>query len=188
MGFMVDIDTGGTFTDGLFTKGAEIRRVKVDSTPHDLTVSWLQCMEEGAAQCGFSSLTEFLDEVDIVRWSNTVASNVIAERKGPKMGLFVTEGHRQTLYAANGSNPVIGHLIEQNHVEEVQQPVDTEKLLIKLKELLEAGVRRICISLNDALKNQDEAAIKEIIEDQFPDHYLGHVPLLLGGEDRKSVV
>jgi N-methylhydantoinase A/oxoprolinase/acetone carboxylase beta subunit len=34
MGFMVDIDTGGTFTDGLFTKGAEIRRVKVDSTPH----------------------------------------------------------------------------------------------------------------------------------------------------------
>ncbi len=182
MGFMVDIDTGGTFTDGLFTKGAEIRRVKVDSTPHDLTVSWLQCMEEGAAQCGFSSLTEFLDEVDIVRWSNTVASNVIAERKGPKMGLFVTEGHRQTLYAANGSNPVIGHLIEQNHVEEVQQPVDTEKLLIKLKELLEAGVRRICISLNDALKNQDEAAIKEIIEDQFPDHYLGHVPLLLGGD------
>ena len=95
MGFTIDIDTGGTFTDGLFTSGTEIKRVKVDSTPHDLTVSWLKCMEAGAEQCGFSSLPDFLEQVDIVRWSNTVASNVVAERKGPKMGLFVTEGNRQ---------------------------------------------------------------------------------------------
>ena len=180
MGFTIDIDTGGTFIDGLFTSGTEIKRVKVDSTPHDLTVSWLKCMEAGAEQCGFSSLPDFLEQVDIVRWSNTVASNVVAERKGPKMGLFVTEGNRQSLYSANGGNPVLGHLIEQNHVEEIRHPIDTEKLLIKLKELLESGVRRICISLNDALKNKDEVTIKEIIEDQFPDHYLGHVPLLLG--------
>jgi N-methylhydantoinase A/oxoprolinase/acetone carboxylase beta subunit len=182
MGFTIDIDTGGTFTDGLFTNGAEIKRVKVDSTPHDLTVSWLKCMEEGAEKCGFSNLPDFLEEVDIVRWSNTVASNVIAERKGPKMGLFVTEGNKQTLYSTSGENPVLGHLIEAGNIDTVSQPVNTEELLIKLKELLEGGVRRICISLKDALKNEDEATIKDIIEEQFPDHYLGHVPLLLGGD------
>lgn len=182
MGFTIDIDTGGTFTDGLFTNGAEIKRVKVDSTPHDLTVSWLKCMEEGAEKFGFSYLPDFLEEVDIVRWSNTVASNVIAERKGPKMGLFVTEGNKQTLYSTSGENPVLGHLIEAGNIDTVSQPVNTEELLIKLKELLEGGVRRICISLKDALKNDDEATIKDIIEEQFPDHYLGHVPLLLGGD------
>mgnify|MGYP006424791297 FL=1 len=182
MGFTVDIDTGGTFTDGLFTNGADIKRVKVDSTPHDLTVSWLKCMEGGAEKCGFSNLPDFLEEVDIVRWSNTVASNVIAERKGPKMGLFVTEGYKQTLYATSGVNPVLGHLIEDGNIDTVSQPVNTQELLIKLKELLEGGVRRVCISLKDALKNDDESTIKNIIEEQYPDHYLGHVPLLLGGD------
>ena len=182
MGYTIDIDTGGTFTDGLFTNGTEIQRVKVDSTPHDLTVSWLKCMEEGAEQCGFSNLPNFLDQVDIIRWSTTVASNVVLEQKGPKMGLFVTDGNKQTLYAANGENPVFGHLIEKAHVDTVTCPVDTNELLIKLKALLEGGVRRICISLKDALKNDDEINIKDIIEEQFPDHYLGHVPLLLGGD------
>jgi N-methylhydantoinase A/acetophenone carboxylase len=46
MGFTIDIDTGGTFTDGLFTSGTEIKRVKVDSTPHDLTVSWLNVWKQ----------------------------------------------------------------------------------------------------------------------------------------------
>ena len=33
MGFTIDIDAGVTFTDGLFTDGMVIKRVKVDTTP-----------------------------------------------------------------------------------------------------------------------------------------------------------
>ena len=58
MAFAVDIDTGGTFTDGLFADGKEIRRV----TPHDLTVSWFSCIREGATKFGFSTLGEFHDQ------------------------------------------------------------------------------------------------------------------------------
>ena len=36
--FTVDIDVGGTLTDGLFSDGAKAASVKVDTTPHDLTV------------------------------------------------------------------------------------------------------------------------------------------------------
>lgn len=183
MAFTVDIDTGGTFTDGLFADGREIKRVKVDTTPHDLTVSWLNCMREGAGKFGFATLGEFLEHVDIVRWSNTVASNVIVEHKGPKLGLFVSDGYQKTLYSSASKSPVFGHLIEEANVEAVKLPFETDELLIQIKKLLEKGVRRICISLKDGLTNiKDEIKIKEIFEEQYPDHYIGNVPLLLGGD------
>ena len=34
----VDIDIGGTLTDGIFTDGQSIVCAKVDTTPHDLTI------------------------------------------------------------------------------------------------------------------------------------------------------
>ena len=173
MAFTVDIDTGGTFTDGLFADGKEIKRVKVDTTPHDLTVSWLNCMREGAEKFGFATLGEFLEQVDIVRWSNTVASNVIVEHKGPKLGLFVTDGYQKTLYSSASKSPVFGHLIEEANVEAVKLPFETDELLIQIKKLLEKGVRRICISLKDGLRNiKDEMRIK----DTMP----------ISGEDRKT--
>ena len=48
MKFTIDIDNGGTFTDGFFTGDGRMEWVKVDTTPHDLTVCFLQCIEEGA--------------------------------------------------------------------------------------------------------------------------------------------
>lgn len=183
MGYTVDIDTGGTFTDGLFTDGKEIKRVKVDTTPHDLTVSWIKCMNEGARKFGFSNLEALLEQVDIVRWSNTVASNVIVEGKGPKLGLFVTDGYEKTLYSSLPQSPAFGRLLEEVNVEAVKLPLDKDALLIQVKQLLEKGVRRICISLKDGLKDiENEIRIKQTFEDQYPDHYLGNVPLLLGGD------
>ena len=35
--YSVDIDVGGTLTDGLFSDGHRTVCTKVDSTPHDLT-------------------------------------------------------------------------------------------------------------------------------------------------------
>ena len=45
--FTVDIDTGGTMTDALVSNGSEIRAFKVDTTPHDYTVSFRECRECG---------------------------------------------------------------------------------------------------------------------------------------------
>jgi N-methylhydantoinase A len=180
MGFTADIDTGGTFTDGLFTDGTTIKRVKVDTTPHDLTVAWINCLRQGAAQFGFSTIRDFLERVEIMRWSSTVATNVIAERKGPKLGLFVSQGQQKSLYSNAPMSPAVGLLVDESNVEEVQLPLDTESLLMRIRHLLERGVRRIWISLGDALRHDEEAKIKKIFEEQYPDHYLGNVPLLLG--------
>ena len=183
MGFTVDIDTGGTFTDGLFTNGKEIKRVKVDTTPHDITIAWLNAMQEGASAFGFADLEGFLEQVDIVRWSNTTATNILAEKKGPKLGIFVTEGYRESLYSDGKRSPVFGHLLEEENVETVAFPLDANTLVVQLKRLLEKGVRRICISLKDGFKNlQSEMEIKGLFEEQYPDHYLGNVPFLMAGD------
>lgn len=183
MGFTVDIDTGGTFTDGLFGDGATSRRAKVDTTPHDLTISLFNCLFAGATAFGLASVKDLLRECDIVRWTNTIATNVVAERKGPRVGLFVTKGHERSLYSGNGQSPAIGHVVGADNVVGVTQPLDMEDLLVHLKALLDQGVRRICISLKDGLENSaDEAAVKQVFENQYPDHYLGTIPLLMGSD------
>src|SRR5258706_2317712 len=52
-----------------------------------------------------------------------------------------------------------------------------------VKLLLEAGVRRMCVCLADSFPdNRAERAIKEVIEEQYPDHIIGAVPVLLGSD------
>ena len=54
MGFTIDMDTGGTFTDGFFTFEGQVQKVKVDTTPHDFTECFMNCIQAGADQFGLS--------------------------------------------------------------------------------------------------------------------------------------
>ncbi len=65
--YTVDIDVGGTLTDGLFSDGKTAIPVKVDTTPHDLAVCFRDCLTEGARRFGFDDLTAFLNQVDLIR-------------------------------------------------------------------------------------------------------------------------
>jgi N-methylhydantoinase A/oxoprolinase/acetone carboxylase beta subunit len=181
--YTVDIDVGGTLTDGLFSDGKTLIPVKVDTTPHDLTVCFQDCVTEGARRFGFEDLTEFLNQVDLIRWSTTITSNALAQRTGPKLGLMVSQGHEHDLYAPGGSSPVIGTLITPANVIGLARPIDPKTVLLAVKTLLENGVRRICISLDGSFEDpSDEQAMKRAIEAQYPDHFLGTVPVLLGSD------
>ena len=181
--YTVDIDVGGTLTDGLFSDGKTAIPVKVDTTPHDLTVCFRDCLTEGARRLGFDDLTEFLNQVDLIRWSTTITSNALAQRTGPKLGLLVSEGHERDLYARDGSNPVLGTLIAPANVIGIARPVEPKAVLLAVKTLLENGVRRICISLDGSFQDaSEEQATKRAIEAQYPDHFLGTVPVLLGSD------
>ena len=102
--YTVDIDIGGTLTDGLFSDGETVTPVKVDTTPHDFTVCFFECLKEGAKQLGFDDLTALLQQVAVIRWSATIATNIIAERKGPRIGLLVSEETGDELYG-DGDEP-----------------------------------------------------------------------------------
>jgi acetophenone carboxylase len=181
--YTVDIDVGGTLTDGLFSDGKTAIPVKVDTTPHDLTVCFRECLTEGARRFGFDDLTVFLNQVDLIRWSTTITSNALAQRTGPKLGLLVSEGHERDLYAQDSSNRVLGTLIDPANVIGLPRPVEPKTVLLAVKTLLANGVRRICISLKGSFQDaSDEQAMKRAIEGQYPDHFLGTVPVLLGSD------
>lgn len=180
MGYTIDVDTGGTCTDGLFSDGKNLIWIKVDTTPHDLTIAFNECLEQGSKKLGFSNPSEFLDHVNIIRWSSTIATNVIAEKTGPKVGLFVSKGYEETLYTSTTS-PAIGYLVDRSNIAGLPQPVNVPEFLKMLKELLAKGVRRIVISLkNSFYNNRNELEAKSIISEQYPEHYLGSVPILTG--------
>ncbi len=183
MMYTVDIDVGGTLTDGLYSDGQSVVPVKVDTTPHDLTVCFIDCLTEGARRLGYDELTEFLNQVRLIRWSTTITSNVLAQRAGPKLGLFVSQGHEHDLYTHNGPSPALNRLVAETNVVGFTRPVDPARVLQAVKGLLENGVRRICVSLDGAFQDAtDERAVKRIIETQYPDHFLGAVPVLLGSD------
>jgi len=178
----VDIDTGGTMTDALVSDGETRHAFKVDTTPHDYTVSFLACLREAAGHFGDDSVAAFLSRVGLIRWSSTITTNVLGERRGSKVGLFVSRGNERTLYGA-GRSPVLGELVDEANVIGLSEDPSDVEVLAGVKRLLEGGVRRICVCLADSFPDsRSERAIKETIEDQYPDHIIGAVPVLLGSE------
>lgn len=180
--FTVDIDTGGTMTDALVSDGTARHAFKVDTTPHDYTVSFLGCLKEAASKLDYASVEAFLAQVALIRWSSTITTNVLGERRGSKVGLLVAKGQEDKLYGKDRS-PVVGELVSDDAVIGLPEQPTPADVLGGVKRLLEAGVRRVCICLADSFPdNRAEVAIKTAIEDQYPDHIIGAVPVLLGSE------
>ncbi len=178
----VDIDTGGTMTDALISDGESRHSFKVDTTPHDYTVSFLACLTEAAKTLQYPDVAAFLAKVGLIRWSSTITTNVLGERRGSKVGLLVSKGFEETLYGSARS-PVVDELVGPGNVIGLSEHPTAGEILVGVKQLLEGGVRRICVCLKDSFPdNSAERYIKDVIEDQYPDHIIGAVPVLLGSE------
>ncbi len=180
--FTIDIDTGGTMTDALVSDGELMHSFKVDTTPHDYTVSFLNCLSEASKKFGYDDVKSFLAHVLLIRWSSTITTNVLGERRGSKIGLLVSKGHETDLYG-KGRSLVVDELIADDRIIGLSDEPDAEEIMTAVRDLLESGVRRICVSLKGAFPdNSNEVAIKKVIEDQYPDHIIGSIPVLLGSE------
>jgi len=97
----IDIDVGGTFTDFVLTLDGERTIAKAPTTPYDLSVCFMNAIEEGAAEAGLT-LEELLPRIDVVRYSTTVAMNRLIERRGPRVGLITPKATR-TLSSSDGA-------------------------------------------------------------------------------------
>ncbi len=181
--YTVNIDAGGTMTDGLILGKGMSLIIKVDSTPHDLTVAMLALLQQAAGLLNYENVTAFLTDVYVIRWSSTVTSNALAEQRGPSLGLLVDAGAEENLYGA-GRSPVLDRIIDPNNVIGLTAGDDADQSVPGVaRQLLEAGVRRICVSFAGSFTDPgQENRIKQIIHKQYPDHYMGSVPVLLGHE------
>ena len=194
MGYYMDIDTGGTFTDGFVRGNGRRELVKVDTTPHDLTLCFMECIEEAARKFDFEDVSDLLNQMNTLRLSTTIGTNTLIQSNGPKLGLLVTKGKGEHGYApAGGINLAVNFLIPADMVigideemsesgESIREPESVE-VLAAVKNLLERGARRILVSLaGSPLNPVHEEKCRELVLEDYPAHYLGSVPLLLSSE------
>ncbi|HTT33941.1 MAG TPA: hydantoinase/oxoprolinase family protein [Methylomirabilota bacterium] len=182
-----DIDIGGTLTDGIFIDGERLVCVKVDTTPHDLTVCLFDCLTQGASQLDYPDIDDFLEKLELIRWSTTITSNVLAEFRGPRLGLLVSRGHEKDLYGDAARSMVLDRIVFERDVIGIDENSSDTDIMNGVRSLLESGVRRICVSLKGAQRHpESEIRIKRVIDQQYPDHFLGSVPVLAGSDISKS--
>ena len=100
--YRIGIDVGGTFTDLVaIDDGGRITTAKSASTPQDQSIGVLAGLELLAGVLGIDRAA-LLGATERIVHGTTVATNALLERKGAKLGLLTTEGHRDVLEMREG--------------------------------------------------------------------------------------
>ena len=189
------IDVGGTFTDLLLFNDntGESHLLKTPSTPDDQSVGILTGIEKIVAESGVSP-----SEINTILHGTTVSTNIVLEEKGAKVGLLVTENYEQVLHLARSQTPgplagwitmikpdpladleMTRGIVERvNPRGEILKPLDEGQARDAIRELLDAGVESLTVSLLHSYANPShEQRLKAIIADLGAD-----VPVSLSSE------
>ncbi len=207
-GASISIDIGGTFTDCYLKMDDRVAWGKASTTPDDFSRGFLNALTDASSGLGLD-VEDLLDGAALLRYSTTIALNALLQRSGPRLGLVTTRGHEDMLFVGNGRAWGDGLAVrEQRRVAQAQMPecliprdmvigiserVDMfgnvvrplvdEEVLEGLQYLVDKGVQGIIVSLLWSSANPDhEKAVKRIINDEYPEVYLGNIPVLLSSE------
>lgn len=100
--YAIGIDVGGTFTDLVAVDAAgRVTLAKSSSTPGDQSVGVMEGLERLAEALGTTRAAMLAATKRIVH-GTTVATNALLERKGARVGLLTTEGHRDIIEMREG--------------------------------------------------------------------------------------
>jgi len=206
MGFSINVDVGGTFTDFYATQDSGYPIVtKTPTTHYDLSVGFRKGVKQLSHMIGLG-LHEFLGRTEAVRYCTTVGTNALIERTGPKLGLITTAGFEDAIFLGRGRSWADGGstsenkdlariqkpqpLIKPDMVVGVRERIDSfgkvlcplarEEVLEKLQLLVDRGAMGFVVCLLWSFLNPaHEQLIKEIIEEEYPEDYLGSMPVTL---------
>ena len=95
--------------------------------------------------------------------------------------MLVRQGNERDLYG-QGTSPVVGTLVAEHDLIGLPEDADEQAVLEGVRRLFEDGARRICVALDTFPDTAPEQRVKKTVERQYPDHFLGAVPVLLGSE------
>lgn len=204
----VDVDIGGTFTDVFLSYDGKTVFTKTPTTGYNLSVGFMRALKDAAALLNIS-VEELLRNTEVVRYSTTIAMNTLLQRTGPKLALITTEGFEDIVPIGKGASwsdqltvkeirniarvtkpePIIsrdmtvGVKERVNSRGEIVRPLDEEDFLEKLQYLVDKGARGFVVSLLFSYINPThEKRIAEIIRRQYPDCYLGAMPVVLSSQ------
>jgi N-methylhydantoinase A/oxoprolinase/acetone carboxylase beta subunit len=185
------VDVGGTFTDLIYVddESGAVLVHKLPTTPDDPSRGTVQGIRELTAQAG-----ETPAALDQVFHGTTIATNIVIEHNGARVGLITTEGYRDILHIArhkkplNFSNyqdlpwqryPIVRRRYRLTVPEritrdgEVLVPLDEEKAREQVRKLKEAEVEALAVCfLFSFLNPEHEARVAEIVREEFPEAFL----------------
>jgi N-methylhydantoinase A/oxoprolinase/acetone carboxylase beta subunit len=187
----IGVDVGGTFTDIVLWDDEKGRTFvqKLPSTPHDPSIAALEGIEQIVAEAGTT-----VEAIRRVSHGTTVATNVVVQHRGAKVGFITSAGYRDILHTARHKKPFSFSLFQdlpwqsdplaprrfRKAVPERIGPagetivaLDEKAVEQAARELAEAGVDAIAIGfLFSFLEPKHEERAKEICEKAAPDLFV----------------
>jgi N-methylhydantoinase A len=187
--YIVGIDVGGTFTDGVSInhETGECRAAKSLTTPEDQTKGVLETLKLLGVRGG---------EVVLLVHGYTVGINAVLMRTGAPTGLLSTMGHRDLLDQGRGAldprhifdfkwlNPHQERpMIERRYRRPIEErmssdgceivPLNEKQVRDEVRFLKREGVKSIAICFINAYKNpRHEELAEAIVKDIFPEAYV----------------
>lgn len=187
MAYRLGVDVGGTFTDLLLLeqKSGAFWRHKTPSTPADSSIGILNGVEAICAKAGITPA-----EIELFLHGTTVATNAILEGKGSRVGLIVTEGHRQIMQIARSFVPggLAGWIVwpkpeplaaledtfeikgRMDAFGNELRPIDDADIRAALEKVKARGVEALTVSLmNSYINGAHERRVAELAAEILPD-------------------
>jgi N-methylhydantoinase A len=182
-------------TDALFQDPEEHAvRVEVSNSETAPLDSFVEVIEQGARNLGMTS-EEIIKHLGVVRVSMpAVVETIVAKRLGTIIGVLVTEKEETTLFHKKaGANPLFDFLVSPEMVVSVKEGVnhdgqlilepDREEIRDKVRYLLERGAGALVVSFkNSHINPTNEKSVKQVIQSDYPRHYLGAVPVFISSD------
>jgi|SRR5579875_385101 len=199
-GYIIGIDTGGTFTDvTVLTPDGETIINKAPTTPGDFSSGVMNALAVTAEAMGLDRAA-LLRQAMVVKHGTTVATNAMITRTGSKVGLLTTKGHEDAIFIMRAVGRVDGlqdaevrhvtkvtkptPLVERSNVRgiferldfqgKVVAPLDEVDARAMIRALVEEnGVDAIAICLLFSWKNpRHEQRLVELIREMYPNRQL----------------
>ena len=140
MSYYIGVDVGGTFTDcvAVSDTGA-LYHAKSLSTRPNPTEGMLEGLASLAAETG-TSLSELLADTERFSHGTTIGTNLVVERKGARVGLICTLGHRDAILMMRGAGATAGKPVEQvyqPHGARPPSPIVPRRSILELEERID---------------------------------------------------
>jgi N-methylhydantoinase A len=153
--FTIGVDVGGTYTDLVATdETGRTVFAKSPSTPTDQSIGVMAGLDELARRLGVTR-AEMLATTDRLVHGTTVATNALLERKGAKVALLTTEGHRDVIEMREGLKPDRYDLRSPP-----PEPLVPRERRFGVRERLKAN-GEVSVQLDDASLGTAIAAVKQ---------------------------
>ncbi|HET8577600.1 MAG TPA: hydantoinase/oxoprolinase family protein [Methylomirabilota bacterium] len=189
--YRIGIDVGGTFTDLVAVdQSARTTLAKSASTPTDPSMGVMDGLGLLAGELGLD-LPGLLGRTDLIVHGTTVATNALLERKGARVGMLTTEGHRDIIEMREGLKddrynlrvPPPVPLVPRARRLDVRErmrfdgraevPLDRRSLEAAIRRLKAASVNAVAVCYLHSYRDpRHEQATRKALERLMPEVYI----------------